>query len=73
MASALSVSGFEVSEFTFFGFSAPAEGGELKEKLMDMARRSRLAVVHESPHRVRELLDTVAETLPHTRSAPAAI
>ena len=31
-----------------------------------MARRSRLAVVHESPHRVRELLATVAETLPHT-------
>ena len=32
-----------------------------------MARRSRLAVVHESPHRVRDLLDAVAETLPHTR------
>ena len=66
MASALSVSGFEVSEFTFFGF-LPRQKGELKEKLMDMARRSRLAVVHESPHRVRELLATVAEALPHTR------
>ena len=31
-----------------------------------MARRSRLAVVHESPHRVREMLATVGETLPHT-------
>lgn len=66
MASALSVSGFAISEFTFFGF-LPRQKGELKEKLLDMARRSRLAVVHESPHRVRDLLAAVAETLPHTR------
>ena len=65
MAAALSVSGYEISEFTFFGF-LPRQKGELKEKLLDMARRSRLAVVHESPHRVRELLATVGETLPHT-------
>ena len=65
MAAALSVSGYEISEFTFFGF-LPRQKGELKEKLLDMARRSRLAVVHESPHRVRELLATVEETLPHT-------
>ena len=60
------MSGFAISEFTFFGF-LPRQKGELKEKLLDMARRSRLAVVHESPHRVRDLLDAVAETLPHTR------
>ena len=65
MASALSVSGFEVSEFTFFGF-LPRQKSELKAKLLDMARRSRLAVAHESPHRVKELLQTVAEVLPHT-------
>lgn len=40
MASALSVSGFAISEFTFFGF-LPRQKGELKEKLLDMARRSR--------------------------------
>lgn len=66
MASALSVSGMEVSEFTFFGF-LPRQKNELKEKLLDMARRSKLAVVHESPHRVTALLQAVAETLPHTR------
>ena len=66
MAAALSVSGFEVSEFTFFGF-LPRQRGELCEKLIDMARRSRIAVVHESPHRVRDLLSAVAGTLPHTR------
>ena len=66
MAAALSVSGMEVSEFTFFGF-LPRQRGELCEKLIDMARRSRIAVVHESPHRVRDLLSAVAGTLPHTR------
>ncbi len=66
MASALSVSGFAVEEFTFFGF-LPRQKGELREKLKDMARRSKLAVVHESPHRVTELLRTVLQTLPNTR------
>jgi len=65
MASALSVSGMEVSEFTFFGF-LPRQKSELKEKLLDMARRSKLAVVHESPHRVVDLLRTVSDVLPHT-------
>ena len=66
MASALSVSGMEISEFTFFGF-LPRQKNELKEKLLDMARRSKLAVVHESPHRVKDLLAAVAEVLPHTQ------
>lgn len=66
MASAISVSGFEASEFTFFGF-LPRQKSELREKLLDMARRSRLAVAHESPHRICALLAAVAETLPHTR------
>lgn len=65
MASALSVSGFEISEFTFFGF-LPRQKSELKVKLLDMARRSKLAVAHESPHRVKELLHAVSEALPHT-------
>ena len=66
MASALSVSGFDMTEFTFFGF-LPRQKNELKEKLLDMARRSRLAVVHESPHRVADLLTVVKDVLPHTR------
>ena len=66
MASALSVSGFTVEEFTFYGF-LPRQKGELKQKLLDMAIRSKIAVVHESPHRVIDLLACVAEVLPHTR------
>jgi len=65
MASALSVSGLDVMEFTFFGF-LPRQKNELKEKLLDMARRSKMGVVHESPHRVVDLLKVVAETLPNT-------
>lgn len=65
MASALSVSGLDVTEFTFFGF-LPRQKNELKEKLLDMARRSRVGVVHESPHRVVDLLQAVKDVLPNT-------
>lgn len=65
MASALSVSGMEIEEFTFFGF-LPRQKKELIAKLLHMARHSRIAVVHESPHRVEDLLLAVRETLPHT-------
>jgi len=65
MASALSVSGFDMTEFTFYGF-LPRQKNELKEKLLDMARHSKLAVVHESPHRVADLLQAVKAVLPGT-------
>ncbi len=65
MASALSVSGLDVTEFTFFGF-LPRQKNELKEKLLDMARRSKVGVVHESPHRIIDLLQAVQEVLPGT-------
>ena len=65
MASALSVSGMEIEEFTFFGF-LPRQKKELTEKLLDMARRSKIAVAHESPHRVEDLLTALNEALPHT-------
>lgn len=62
---ALSVSGFDTREFTFNGF-LPREKKELREKLLDMARKSKVAVVHESPYRVMELVATIAQTLPGT-------
>lgn len=62
---ALSVSGFDTREFTFNGF-LPREKKELREKLVDMARKSAVAVVHESPYRVVELVETIASTLPGT-------
>lgn len=65
MASALSVSGLDVTEFTFFGF-LPRQKNELKEKLLDMSRRSKVGVVHESPHRIVDLMQAVKDVLPNT-------
>lgn len=65
MASALSVSGLEISEFTFYGF-LPRQKSELRQKLLDMARHSKIAVIHESPHRIIDLMTVLAETLPGT-------
>ncbi|MEG0268836.1 MAG: 16S rRNA (cytidine(1402)-2'-O)-methyltransferase [Clostridia bacterium] len=65
MAAALCVSGMEISEFTFYGF-LPRQKSELKAKLLEMAVHSKLAVVHESPHRVEDLLSVLLEALPHT-------
>ena len=64
MASALSVSGFDVREFAFYGF-LPRGKKELKEKLLSMhASGVPVGVVHESPHRVIELVRVICETLP---------
>ena len=64
MASALSVSGFDTREFAFYGF-LPRQKKELREKLLSMKRSGvPIGVVHESPHRVIELVRTIAETLP---------
>ena len=67
MASALSVSGFDTREFAFYGF-LPRQKKELREKLIAIKRSGNpIGVVHESPHRVIELVRTVAETLPGCR------
>jgi len=63
---ALSVSGFDTREFAFYGF-LPREKKDLREKLIDMARKSTVAVVHESPYRVTELVENIAAVLPETR------
>ncbi len=62
-AAAVSVSGFDFSSFTFYGF-LPRESKELKEKLEDIGRKSEGAIFHESPHRIKTLVATIADTLP---------
>ncbi len=62
-AAAVSVSGFDFSSFTFYGF-LPREKSDLKEKLQDIGRKSEGAIFHESPHRVKALVAAIAETLP---------
>ena len=67
MASALSVSGFDTREFAFYGF-LPRAKKELREKLLAMKKSGvPVGVVHESPHRVIDLVEAIAETLPGCR------
>ncbi len=64
MASALSVSGFDTREFAFYGF-LPRQKKELEEKLLSIAHSGvPIAVAHESPHRVIDLVRVIAATLP---------
>ncbi|NLG24906.1 MAG: 16S rRNA (cytidine(1402)-2'-O)-methyltransferase, partial [Clostridiales bacterium] len=57
LATALSAAGFDAAEFGFFGF-LPRERGRLREKLSAIrALNLRVAVAHESPHRVVALVD----------------
>ena len=65
-AAAVSVSGFDFSSFTFYGF-LPRENKELKEKLTDIGRKSEGAIFHESPFRVKNLVAMIGETLPGTK------
>ncbi len=63
MAAAMSVSGFDLTEFTFYGF-LPREKKALEDKLTDIARKSAGAILHESPYRVIDLMRMIARTLP---------
>ena len=67
MASAVSISGFDAKEFSFYGF-LPREHADLQKKLLEIGRGTPVAVLHESPHRVVELMETVCETLPNCRA-----
>lgn len=63
MACALSVSGIDVTEFTFLGFM-PREKKPLREALLDAADRAQAGIVHESPYRVLDFMRVLADTLP---------
>ncbi len=66
MASALSVSGFDTRTFAFYGFP-PRKPGELRSFLKQISRGPvPVAVLHESPHRVIDLVKEIAETIPET-------
>ena len=65
LAAALSVSGFDVTEFTFYGF-LPREKKPLEEKLRSMIG-GQAAIIHESPFRVIALMESIARVLPEAR------
>ena len=63
---ALSISGFDTRQFTFYGF-LPREKKELREKLTEIRRNGHIAVLHESPYRVIELTRMISEVMPKAR------
>lgn len=60
---ALSISGYDAREFAFYGF-LPREKKDIREKLIMIARETRVAILHESPFRIMELTQIIADTLP---------
>ena len=60
---ALSVCGFDTRSWAFYGF-LPREKKELREALRDLLQGPPVAVVHESPFRVIDLVEAIDETLP---------
>lgn len=63
MAAAMSVSGIDVTEFTFLGF-LPREKKDLRTALRSAAQRTQAGIVHESPYRVLDFMRVLADTLP---------
>ena len=63
---AVSVSGTDAREFAFYGF-LPREKKNLKAKLKEIAAGIPVAILHESPFRITELTECIAETLPDAR------
>lgn len=60
---AVSISGFDAREMTFYGF-LPREHGDLVKKLRAIAAEATVAVVYESPHRVVDLFRAIVEVMP---------
>ena len=63
---ALSAAGFDAREFAFYGF-LPRENADLRKKLDSIARGPAVAVLYESPHRVVNLIEQIANRLPGAR------
>lgn len=65
MAAALSICGMDTRSFAFYGF-LPREKKALREKLIEISQGIAIAVVHESPYRVLELMAELCQLLPQT-------
>ena len=63
---ALSVSGADAREFSFYGF-LPREKKDLKEKLTAIREGCPVAVIHESPFRITDLTECIAKILPQAK------
>lgn len=60
---ALSVSGFNINSFTFYGFLSREKGNIIKELKIIINDSSTLAVIYESPKRIIKTLNIINEVL----------
>jgi len=59
-------SGFNTTEFTFFGF-LPHKGNDRKAKLDRVISNQNLSILYESPHRLQKLLKELSELIPERK------
>jgi len=68
---ALSVSGFDVSQFRFCGF-LPAKGSEADKRLVAEAKTTVPLVFYEAPHRLHKTIERMIQVLGATREVVLA-
>ncbi len=61
---AFAASGFEATQFSFFGF-LPHKGKERESKLQEVLQSPYVSVLYESPHRLEKLLGEIAKKDPN--------
>ncbi|MGY3776523.1 16S rRNA (cytidine(1402)-2'-O)-methyltransferase [Helcococcus sueciensis] len=67
-ATALVLSGFDNSEFTFLGF-LPSKSSDRKKILENMKKISNTLIFYESPHRIIKTLEDISLTMPDRKVA----
>lgn len=65
---ALSIAGLSTAEFSFLGF-LPARSAARRGRLAQLSEEPRTLIFHESPHRLREMLEDCAGALGGSRQA----
>ena len=60
---AVSISGYDAKEFAFYGF-LPRNKKDIRDKLMEIAKGPKVAILHESPFRITELTEVIEQSLP---------
>ena len=64
---ALSLSGFDINSFTFYGFLSREKGNLIKDLKVISNDSSKLAVIYESPKRIIKTLNIINEVLNNPR------
>lgn len=64
--SALVVSGFDTSDFSFFGF-LPVKSSARKRKLTELKEREETLIFYEAPHRLKDVLSDMEEVFGNKR------